>query len=385
MPKAIAPKGEPQVLRPVYMDDFLGTITPFPRTINVQSRYDHKAEEFTVLWNDIKLAINNPIRILNKDTVVPFLTDENLQFLEPHRISYHPGVILNVVVEKPKDEPSMETQGSIPLQNTTSTSSAANTTATTSALPTSTSTGSSGILDSLPPPCNDTATVINNRNNNNNNDNNNNRQDDSQNHEVRQPSFDPYERGMEIYQKGDYPNALLLFHKAVRENERHVDAYYQLGLMYHHGLGTAMDRAQSLFWYRKAANQGDARAQNAMGIIYETGFGVPKNNSLAWKWYEKAASQGNSNGQCNLAEIYYYGKGVAIDYYTAESLFRKSAMQGNAEAQFYLGLMYENGEGVTRSYSRAAEWYKKSEKQGHLEAKTRLAEVRKLINSGYYR
>ncbi len=46
--------------------------------------------------------------------------------------------------------------------------------------------------------------------------------------------------------------------------------------MYEHGEGVPQDYAEALQWYRKAADQGYARAQSAIGVISRGGGGVQK-------------------------------------------------------------------------------------------------------------
>ncbi len=50
------------------------------------------------------------------------------------------------------------------------------------------------------------------------------------------------------------------------------------------------DDAQALAWYRKAAEQGNAKAQHNLGLMYGTGNGVPKDYVEAHKWYNLAAA-----------------------------------------------------------------------------------------------
>jgi hypothetical protein len=45
--------------------------------------------------------------------------------------------------------------------------------------------------------------------------------------------------------------------------------------------------------FGKAADRGDAFAQNALGVMYTNGLGVEKNYEQALAWYRKAADQGN--------------------------------------------------------------------------------------------
>ena len=56
-------------------------------------------------------------------------------------------------------------------------------------------------------------------------------------------------------------------------------------------------------WYRLAADQGDAGAQNNLGTMYSKGQGVPPNDNEAAKWFQLSANQGNAVAQKNLAAL----------------------------------------------------------------------------------
>ena len=60
------------------------------------------------------------------------------------------------------------------------------------------------------------------------------------------------------------------------------------------------DDAEALKWWRKAAEQGDAKAQFNLGVMYDKGQGVMRNYAEAAKWYRKAAEQGDADAQRNL-------------------------------------------------------------------------------------
>ena len=49
---------------------------------------------------------------------------------------------------------------------------------------------------------------------------------------------------------------------------------------------------EAVKWYRKAAVQGSAEAQDAMGFMYDYGRGVLEDDVLAFAWYNLAAAQG---------------------------------------------------------------------------------------------
>ena len=48
---------------------------------------------------------------------------------------------------------------------------------------------------------------------------------------------------------------------------------------------------EALRWYRKAAEQGYASAQNNLGLMYRNGEGVPQDYVEAHKWFNLAASR----------------------------------------------------------------------------------------------
>ena len=67
--------------------------------------------------------------------------------------------------------------------------------------------------------------------------------------------------------------------------------------------GVKMDYTEAAKWYRKAAEQGDADAQNNLGLCYERGQGVPEDYEEAVKWYRKAAAQGHAGAKKVLKEL----------------------------------------------------------------------------------
>ena len=55
---------------------------------------------------------------------------------------------------------------------------------------------------------------------------------------------------------------------------------------------------KALVWYRKAADQGPANAQNNLGAMYKEGQGgVPQSYKEASVWYRKAADQVEANAR----------------------------------------------------------------------------------------
>ena len=89
----------------------------------------------------------------------------------------------------------------------------------------------------------------------------------------------------------------------------------------------------------KAAEQGDARAQNSLGVMYYNGEGVPQDDAEAVKWYRKAAEQGDAAAQSNLGIMYANGKDVAQDTVEAYAWFAVAAANGYEHAKDNLAMV----------------------------------------------
>jgi TPR repeat protein len=94
--------------------------------------------------------------------------------------------------------------------------------------------------------------------------------------------------------------------------------------------------------------------------VYYLGHGVPQDFAEAMKWYRKAAIQGHAMAQNDLGFMYDNGRGVTQDYAEAVNWYRKAAEQGNAEAQYNLGFMYYEGQGVPQDYAEAVKWWSRA-------------------------
>ena len=93
------------------------------------------------------------------------------------------------------------------------------------------------------------------------------------------------------------------------------------------------DDRQAVFWYRKAAEQGFADAQNNLGGMYANGEGVPEDDRQAVFWFRKAAEQEVARAQYNLGAMYANGEGVPEDYVRAYAWFNLAAAQGDEDAE----------------------------------------------------
>ena len=81
------------------------------------------------------------------------------------------------------------------------------------------------------------------------------------------------------------------------------------------------------------AERGDVEAQFALGELRWDGTeDLAKDRAEAFQWYRKAAEQGYAEAQNNLGLAYFYGEGVTKDYAEAVKWLRKAVEQGYADA-----------------------------------------------------
>lgn len=101
---------------------------------------------------------------------------------------------------------------------------------------------------------------------------------------------------------------------------------------FYFGRGCAVDYTQALYWYHKAADEGNMYSPNSIGICYQKGHGVPQSDEQAAQWFEKAAKAGNPQGAYNLAECYFDGVGVRKSVDMALKYWAEAAKLGHPSA-----------------------------------------------------
>lgn len=98
-----------------------------------------------------------------------------------------------------------------------------------------------------------------------------------------------YETGLGVPQ--NYTTASEWYHKAAINN--HAGAMTSLGNLHYDGAGLVPQSFTSAMnWYQKAAWLKYAPAQNRLAIMYEHGLGTPVNKAEAMQWYQKACHSG---------------------------------------------------------------------------------------------
>ena len=66
-----------------------------------------------------------------------------------------------------------------------------------------------------------------------------------------------FKKGLDAAKKGNFETALKEWRPLAEQGDSY--AQYNLGLMYDYGLGVIEDDTQAVYWFRKAAEQGEAK------------------------------------------------------------------------------------------------------------------------------
>ena len=167
----------------------------------------------------------------------------------------------------------------------------------------------------------------------------------------------------------DLEEAVKWYRKAAEQG--YAPAQDDLGDCYYFGDGVDVDYVEAAKWYRRAAEQGDQFAQNSLGDCYYYGYGVDVDNVKAVKWYKKSAEQGNTAAKTDLGWCYYCGYGVAENVQKAEELLLDAANEGSNLAMLRLGHIYSNDGNAPR----AIDWYKKAAEHGRSYANVCIGEI----------
>ena len=174
------------------------------------------------------------------------------------------------------------------------------------------------------------------------------------------------ETGLQAFEAQDYATALENFTQGAMLG--HALAQFNLGLMYHQGIGTEQNLEDAMQLYALAAQQGIEQAQFNLGLMYDRGEGVAQDFREAYYWYMQAAEQGSADGQYAVGTMNFYGQGMARNYEEAIRWYQESARQGHRDSQYNLGVMYMSGLGTERNPTVALTWFTMAADNGSVDA-----------------
>ena len=163
---------------------------------------------------------------------------------------------------------------------------------------------------------------------------------------------DIFIKGYDFYHQGQYDDAVYWFREAADQGD--ASAQYYLAVMYENGLGIERSVKQAVAWHRKAADQGIARSLNALVWTYATCVGGVKCDSVkavywAVRLLEKIDTLSNHAYLDSIAAAY-----ARADDFDKAIKYQKMAMtfQSKNKDEYSVRLkLYQSGKPYSKSDS----------------------------------
>ena len=210
---------------------------------------------------------------------------------------------------------------------------------------------------------------------------------------------DMYYNGQGVPQ--DYIEAARWYKKAAEQSDQNSPAIYSIGYMYLNGLGVPQDYTEARHWFEKVALQYEDKAETTkspaleaaimipdcmfnLGWIYHDGLGVKQDYGKALYWFKKAACYNHAGALFNISAIYTHGEGVPVDYAEALIWLKRAAEQNMPNALYNLGVYHEMGYGgVPVDFKTAMDLYQRAANAGSSSALKAIENLKaKIADSG---
>lgn len=167
------------------------------------------------------------------------------------------------------------------------------------------------------------------------------------------------------------PLAMRWYLRAAAQGQR--DAQINLGLMFLQDLpqaGMQRNPAQARYWFRRAAEAGDAQAMFYLArAVLEHGASAERSEAI--EWLERACRAGHASACTELGLAFAPGQPDA-DPRRAAAAYRLGAERGDMHAQFNLANCLLLGEGIERDLDAASHWYHAAAEHGLIAAQYHL-------------
>lgn len=159
-----------------------------------------------------------------------------------------------------------------------------------------------------------------------------------------------YFAGVCYYEKGQYADAYNMFLKSAEQDNS--DAQYEVAKCYRDGKGVVKDVKQTMYWLKRAADNGHEEAQE----VYKVHMEVLNTKNRA--------EEGYTSDQVKLAEYYLEGSLLPKDIKKAYELIKMAADAGDSHACYLMACMYTNANkmkvfGLPKNFRIANDWFLK--------------------------
>ena len=132
--------------------------------------------------------------------------------------------------------------------------------------------------------------------------------------------------GVDAWSQGDYAKALKIWRPLAESGD--ADAQFNIAQAYKFGRGVPQDMTAAIDYYRKAAAQGHAQAEDNAGLLlYQQG-----RQSEAMPYLDRSAERGESRAQYLVGISLFNGDLVAQDWVRAYAMMNRASAAGVEQA-----------------------------------------------------
>ncbi len=142
--------------------------------------------------------------------------------------------------------------------------------------------------------------------------------------------------------------------------------------------GWQQNSVKAIEIYKNLSEQGMRLASKTLAKIFEAGTFTDKDFKQALFYFERAASQGDVSAKLNVADYYAKGLGVERDWPYAEEIFLQYGNAGYDKAAYLLAKNYEQQaiDAGDKIPEKAIHWYQIAAKKKNISAQLRLAKMK---------
>ncbi len=140
------------------------------------------------------------------------------------------------------------------------------------------------------------------------------------------PALADVKAGVDAWQQGDYARAVAVWQPLAQAGD--PDAQFNMGQACKLGRGVKTDQAAAIDWYRKAARQGHARAEDNLGLLmFQQG-----DRAGAMPYLQHAADRGEARAQYIVGTALFNGDLATKNWVRAYALMTRASEAGLAQA-----------------------------------------------------
>ncbi|RVH11869.1 sel1 repeat family protein [Sinorhizobium meliloti] len=185
------------------------------------------------------------------------------------------------------------------------------------------------------------------------------------------PVADPMAEALARAQAGDYGSALRIWEPLARAGV--ARAQNNIGACFAEGLGVPENRELACKWLRLSAEAGDPVGQRNYAALHMQGLaGTDADYGIAAEYYRRAAEKGDAPAQDMLSWLLLEGEIMTADPLEARRWAECAAEAGIASSMTRLGMLHHNALGVERDAQKAVYWWLKAAERGDADAQAML-------------